>query len=274
MQAGKLFERSVAARKIIALVAVDRHDQIFEEAAILRVDRAAMTCKRQLILLLPADVPGLGHVFAMLAHAPPGDPVLNAGHVEAYVSRPELPQQAQARPGVAGLPDAPQPHRQVLSETELDATHAFDAADERELATVAEHARGVEGAVHAGAALHDGGEGRDVRIEFRLEPDFARQIGIGEVERNRSPDAEVDRAVHLLCHRLRDRDRRGELIARGERAIDAHERRTQSASQPYLRGTVCHGALLLRRRIVRDYHRGRWSQVRSWALLPATHDAL
>jgi hypothetical protein len=52
MQAGKLFERSAAARKIIALVAVDRHDQIFEEAAILRVDRAAMTCKRQ---LMPMD---------------------------------------------------------------------------------------------------------------------------------------------------------------------------------------------------------------------------
>ncbi len=68
----------------------------------------------------------------------------------------------------------------------------------------AEHAGRLEGGDHAGRALHDGGEGRHMRIELAVEPDFARQIGVSEIADHDAPDAEVDRAVDLLRHRLDD----------------------------------------------------------------------
>ena len=69
-----------------------------------------------------------------------------------------------------------------------------------------------------------------MRIELAVEPDFARQIGISEIADHRAPDAEVDRTVDLLRHRLNDRHRQSERIATGEAARPP--RRTACAGPP------------------------------------------
>jgi len=109
-------------------------------------------------------------------------------------------------------------------EPDLHAAHALDAADQGQgRAAAREHSRRLEGADHAGAALHDGGERRHVRIELGLEPDLARQVGIGEIGDDRAPDAEIDRALHARGHGLHDRHRQGQRVTVCKRSVDPHE---------------------------------------------------
>ena len=67
-----------------------------------------------------------------------------------------------------------------------------------------------------------------MRIEFRLEPHFARQIGVSEVNGDRAPDREIDGAVDLWRHRQHDGDRQRKRIAIGERSVNADKGRTQA----------------------------------------------
>ena len=99
-----------------------------------------------------------------------------------------------------------------------------DAAHECELpATASEHRGGLERRDHAGATLEDRRERGHVRVEPRLQPDLAREVAVVEADRDRSPDAEVDRAGHLCRHRADQGDREAEGIAPGERPVHAGE---------------------------------------------------
>jgi hypothetical protein len=71
-----------------------------------------------------------------------------------------------------------------------------------------------------------------MRIELAFEPHFARQIGIGQIDNDRAPDAEVDRPACLLRHRLNHRHRQTECIAAGERPVDIDEWGAQAGRQP------------------------------------------
>src|SRR5262249_24937807 len=77
-----------------------------------------------------------------------------------------------------------------------------------------------------------GREGRDVRVELRLEPDLARQIGVGKVHGDRTPNAKVYRAFHPLCHPLHDGYRQRQRIAVSKRTIHADEGRAHARKQP------------------------------------------
>ena len=85
---------------------------------------------------------------------------------------------------------------------------------------------------HARAALQDRREGRDVRIEPRLEPDLAREVAVGEAHGDGSPDAQIDRARRLAGHRLDDRHRERERVPPGEGPVHARERRAQPGREP------------------------------------------
>jgi hypothetical protein len=87
---------------------------------------------------------------------------------------------------------------------------------------------GFEHADHAGAALHDGGEGRHVRIEFGVEPDLAGQISVGEIADHRAPDAEIDRSGNTRCHRLYHGHRQRQRVATRERSVDAGKGRANA----------------------------------------------
>jgi hypothetical protein len=69
--------------------AIDGDDQIVEEAAILCRHRALVTLQGKLILLLATDVPGLGHILAMLAHTSTSDTILNLRDIKSNVGRPQ-----------------------------------------------------------------------------------------------------------------------------------------------------------------------------------------
>jgi hypothetical protein len=86
--------------------AVERHDQIGEEAAILRRDRALVAFERQFVLLLTADLPILRHILGMLAHAAAGDAVFHLRHVEPDVGWTQPAKQAQAVASAARLKHA------------------------------------------------------------------------------------------------------------------------------------------------------------------------
>jgi hypothetical protein len=98
-----------------------------------------------------------------------------------------------------------------LSNSDLNAAHTLDAADQCERPpTAREHSGRFKYADHARAALHDGREGRHVRIEFGFEPRLARQIGVGQIGDHRAPDAKIDWAAHSFCHGLHDRHGQGQ----------------------------------------------------------------
>ena len=99
-----------------------------------------------------------------------------------------------------------------------------------------EEAGRLEHADHAGAALHDRRVARHVRLEPRLEPDLAGEVAVAEVQDDRAPDREVDRAGRALRHRVDDRHRQPERVATGERPVHAHERRAQPGGEPDVGG--------------------------------------
>ena len=153
--------------------------------------------------------------------------------------------------GATRLKQTAQPNRKIPAQTDLHAGHAFDAADHRQCRAATEHSRRFEDAGHAGAALHDGGERRHMRIELGFEPHFARQIGVGEIDNHRAPYREVDRTGDLPRHRLDHGHRQAERVALGEWSVDIDERRSQSGHQPNRWSAVvsrCHGQSPLRRR--------------------------
>src|SRR5580704_16870877 len=107
---------------------VKRDEQVCEKSAILGRDRPLMALKSKLVLLLTSDVPGLGHIFRVLTHAPAGDAVLHFGNEKPDVGRAQLSKKSDPLCGGARLNNATQPVRQVLSQSDLDTAHAFDAA--------------------------------------------------------------------------------------------------------------------------------------------------
>jgi hypothetical protein len=228
----ELFHGRVTAREVVFADAVERNDQVGEETAILRRDRSLMAFERKLILFAAADAPILGHVFGMFAHAAAGDAVLHFRHKQPNVRGAKPPKNTETIRGAAGLEQAPQPNRKILPQPDLDAAHAFDAADHGQCRALSQHPARFEYADHAGAALHDGGECRHVRIEFAFEPHFARQVGVSEVDDHRAPYREVDRAGRLLRHRLNDGHRQAQGVAIGERPVDRNEGRAQAGDEP------------------------------------------
>ena len=96
LEFGEFVQRRVAARKMILGDAVERNDQIVEEAAILRRDRAVMALERKLVLLRAADIPILRHILGMFAHAAAGDAVLHFRHVQPDIGWPQAAKNTQA----------------------------------------------------------------------------------------------------------------------------------------------------------------------------------
>jgi hypothetical protein len=162
----------------------------------------------------------------MFAHAPAGDAVLHFWHEQPNIGGTEPAMNAEAVRRAARLKHAAEPNRKILSQTDLDAAHALDTADHRQRRALSpEHSGCFEYANHAGAALHDGRECRHMRIEPRLEPHLASQIGVGEIDDDRTPYGEVDRTAALLRHRLDDGHRQAKRVAIGERPIHRDKRR-------------------------------------------------
>ena len=85
LQFSELFHGRVTAREVVFADAVEWNDQVGEETAILRRDRSLMAFERKLILFAAANVPILGHVFGMFAHAAAGYARLQHHEIEDTV---------------------------------------------------------------------------------------------------------------------------------------------------------------------------------------------
>ena len=231
-------------RELVAVQAVHR-DEVLGEPALLRGDRPAVALERELVLLAPADPPRLRHLLAVLAHALAGGAVLDLGNVEPHVLRAQRPERREPARRRPGLEEPAQPDREVAGEADLDAARALGSADERQVAArPAEHPGGLERRDHARAALEDGRERRDVRVEAGLEPDLAREVAVGEVDRDRAPDRQVHGAGGLLRHGADDRHREAERVAPRQGPVHAGKRGPHPGREP--------GRRLLHTRILRS----------------------
>ncbi len=169
----ELLERRVRPRERVPRRAVERRDQVVEEARLLRRDRPLVAPERERVLLRAADLPLLRHLLAVLAHALPGGAVLDFGDVEAEVSRPE---RTSAAPSFLPSP-RPWPIRRIPSETfcprpiwtRLMLSTPPTSASPRWVAPRLQQSRGLERAGHARAALQDRRVARHVRFESRLQ---------------------------------------------------------------------------------------------------------
>jgi len=64
-----------------------------------------------------------------------------------------------------------------------------------------------------------------MRVELAFKPDLARKIGVGEIDRDRTPHRKIDRSPCAGRHRLHNRDRQAQCVALSKRTIDADKRR-------------------------------------------------
>src|SRR5262249_59104928 len=113
--------------KVIAFHPIDRNDQVGKEAAIVGRDGALVALERELILLLAGDLPGLGHVLGVLAHAASGDAIFDLRNEKPDIGRAELAKDADALTQIARLADPAHPVGQILPEPKLNPAHALDA---------------------------------------------------------------------------------------------------------------------------------------------------
>jgi len=122
----------------------------------LRGHRVLMASQRELVLLVAADLPGLRHLLAVLAHGLVRRPVLQAGNREPDLRGRELARGRRALLPVARRRKLSQEVRQRLPEAQLHVRHALDAAGNRELTVAAGHDTGrLERRHHARGARHD-----------------------------------------------------------------------------------------------------------------------
>ena len=70
-------------------------DQIGEEPAILRRDCVLVAAQCEFVLGLAGNVPALGHVLGMLAHAPSSDAAFHFRHINSDIGRAKLSQKLQ-----------------------------------------------------------------------------------------------------------------------------------------------------------------------------------
>ena len=119
-----------------------------------------------LVLLLAADLPFLGGDFGMLAHAEARRAIGDRRDVEPDVLELDVRDMVELLAERAGLLELAQPVRQPLSQPDLHAAQAVDAAHQGEIVGIAvDHAGRFDRAHHAGRACHDGREGRDRGVD-------------------------------------------------------------------------------------------------------------
>jgi hypothetical protein len=73
-----------------------------------------------------------------------------------------------------------------------------------------------------------------VRLKLGIEPEFAREVVIGEIQDHRTPHREIDPPLDLLGHCACDRYRKGKRIEVCERSIDAHKRCAHTSRKPHV----------------------------------------
>src|SRR5690606_14798585 len=69
LERGQLLQRGVRTQDVVALHAAERRDQVGEEAALVGGGQLPVRGHRPLVLRVTRDVPLLGHVLAVVAHA-------------------------------------------------------------------------------------------------------------------------------------------------------------------------------------------------------------
>jgi hypothetical protein len=159
---------------------------------------------------------------------------LMLGHAQLHVGGLDLEETVDALAERARLAESPEPVGHALRETDLHPAHAFNAAAERQMPILAEHASGLEYGDHRRGTGEDGREGWRREVELRLRHHLARDVAPAEVGRNGSPDHEVGTisGCELTGHRLRDRDGKGRRVERAKGAVDLRERSAYSGYQP------------------------------------------
>ncbi|MNS76615.1 hypothetical protein D3C72_1101680 [compost metagenome] len=116
LQRGQLLQRSVGAQDVVALDAAERCDQVVEEAALISSSQLLVRGHRPLVLRVARDVPLLGHVLAVVAHALAGTRFGHARELRLELGELEAGgQRADLVAGALGTVGRQQPRTQLLA---------------------------------------------------------------------------------------------------------------------------------------------------------------
>ncbi len=145
------------------------------------------------------DVPLLGHLLAMLAHALAGRAIGHARNVQAEILPAEIAEPVDAIAEAARLSQAANPVRHARRQAYLHAAHALHATAEGKIDIGAQHSGCLEHRHHAGRACEDCAERRGGLIDARFDQDLARNVAPAEVGRDRPPHMRSGRAPAGSC---------------------------------------------------------------------------
>ena len=105
LEGGELLHRGVGAQVLVALETAERRQQVVEEAPLVRRREPVVGGGRELVLLLPADLPLHGGQRGVLAHGQPGAGLAVLRDVESDVAGPDRRQGGESALEVAGRVD-------------------------------------------------------------------------------------------------------------------------------------------------------------------------
>jgi hypothetical protein len=183
LQRGQLFQRGIRAQDVVTLDATERCDQVVEEATLIGGGQLLVRGHRPLVLRVARDVPFLGHVLAVVAHALAGARLgharelgLELGELEAGGERADLVA------GALGAVGGQQARAQLLA---VDDRHVGGgvrtAADARFDLAQRDLVGHGDDAVQRGAAGALQGDARGQRRQAGRQRGFTAQVPVAGV---------------------------------------------------------------------------------------------
>ncbi|MCW0417635.1 hypothetical protein NB689_003389 [Xanthomonas sacchari] len=180
LQRGQLLQRGIRAQDVVALHAAERRDQVGEEAALVGGGQLVVRGHRPGVLRIARDVPLLGHVLAVVAHALAGARLGHARELGLELGELEAAgQRAQLVAGALGAVGRQQPRAQLLA---VDDRHlgggVRTAADARLDLPQRDLVGDGDDAVQAGAAGALQGDARSQRRQPGGQRRLAAQVPV------------------------------------------------------------------------------------------------
>ncbi len=183
LQRGQLLQRSIRAQDVVTLDTTERCDQVVEETALIGGSQLLVRRHRPLVLRVTRDVPFLGHVLAVVAHALAGARLgharelgLELGELEASGQRADLVASA------LGTVGGQQARAQLLAVDDRHVGGCVRTATDTRLDLAQRDLVGNrDDAVQRGAAGTLQGDARGQRRQARRERGFAAQVPVAGV---------------------------------------------------------------------------------------------